>query len=87
MAEAASVSMHIKDDYITTERVFSYFKKQRLIHLRQVAGQAKRKAAQTDNGNEVPLFPTTRIASRVATSQEQPRGKQRATGLIIHDRC
>ena len=71
MSESASVAQRIKDSYITQERVFNYFKKQRLVHLRQVAGQAKKKVARKDNETAVPLCSTSRICLQAPATSDR----------------
>ena len=71
MSESSSVAQRIKDSYITQERVFNYFKKQRLVHLRQVAGQAKKKVARKDNETAVPLCSTSRICLQAPATSDR----------------
>jgi hypothetical protein len=68
MSEAESVSLLVKDSYITPQRVFDYFKKQRLIHLRRVAGVAKKRMAKDDIAKAVPLSSRQRSSSTGGSS-------------------
>jgi hypothetical protein len=72
LAEANSVAIMVKDSYITPQRVFDYFKKQRLTHLRTVAGRAKSRVTAQDKAAAVPLCATRTVAQRRTTSK-QPR--------------
>ena len=82
MAEATSVAAKIPDNYITPQRVFDFFRKQRLIHLRRTAGLAKRRQTQKDNDTAVPLGSRTRVSRPTGTAATSSNSRRK---MIVLD--